>query len=137
MSIKGKLSYIGLLVPVLLFAGVKIFAQTAADGRMPLAGPASLKMTRPHADVLISDRTFIMKSIGGIATSQRFKSQSAATGCSFSAISDGRGKSFPGPCPIVDCAAPPPGCHYEGPVSTDQNGCALDCGHLVCGPDDN
>jgi hypothetical protein len=36
-------------------------------------------------------------------------------------------------CPIIDCAAPPPGCHYEGMVSTpcDQQ----TCGTLVCGDD--
>jgi hypothetical protein len=36
-------------------------------------------------------------------------------------------------CPIIDCAAPPPGCHYEGMVSTpcDQQ----TCGTLVCGGD--
>src|SRR5213076_1623782 len=80
MRIKGKLSYMRLLVPVLLFAGVQIFAQAAADSRMLVAGSASHKTARPHADMLlISDQSFIMKSIEGIAMNQSFKSQSAGT----------------------------------------------------------
>ena len=117
MRIKEKLSYILLLVPVMLFAGVQIFAQ-AADSRMPVAGTASHKAEgielktamKPHADALvISDRAFIMKSIGV-------------------AKSNFRG----GGCPIVDCAAPPPGCFYQGPPDTDQRGCPINCGTLVC-----
>ncbi len=36
----------------------------------------------------------------------------------------------PASCPIIDCAAPPPGCHYEGMVFSpcDQQ----TCGSLVC-----
>lgn len=36
-------------------------------------------------------------------------------------------------CPIIDCAAPPPGCHYEGMITTpcDQQ----TCGTLVCSGD--
>ena len=137
MRIKGKLSCIRLLVPVLLFAAVQLFAQTAADSRMPVAGPASHKTTRPHADVLlISDRTFIMKSIGGTGN-QNFKSQSAGSGCSSSIFSIGVAKPSSRECPIPDCAAPPPGCYYEGPPDTAPNGCPINCGHLVCGPDIN
>jgi hypothetical protein len=152
MRIKGKLSYIRLLVPVLLFAGVQIFAQAAADSRMPVAGPASHKTMKPQADVLlISDRTFLMKSIQGIAMNQSFKSQSADTvarplslyesagpGCSSSSFSVGVAKSFSSVrCPRIDCAAPPPGCFYQGPPDTGANGCPIDCGHLVCGPEVN
>jgi hypothetical protein len=123
---KGKLSYIRLFVPFLLFAGVQVFAQAAADNGMPEAGPASHQMMRPHADVvLISDRTFLMKSIEGIAMK---------TGCASSLSSSGTAKSFiSGGCPIVDCAAPPPGCYYQGPADTGPNGCPINCGHLVCG----
>jgi hypothetical protein len=152
MRIKGKLSYIRLLVPVLLFTGVQVFAQAAADSRMPVAGPASHKTTKPDAGVLlISDRTFLMKSIEGIAMNQSFKSQSAGTvarpisqyesagrGCSSRIFSVGIAKSFSsGRCPIIDCAAPPPGCFYQGPPDTGPNGCPINCGHLVCGPELN
>src|SRR6266852_5310639 len=102
MRIKGKLSYIRLLVPVLLFAGVQIFALAAVDSRMPVAGTASHTTTRPHADVLlISDRTSIMKSIEGIGMNQSFKSQSARPGCSSSIFSVGVAKPL-GECPIPD-----------------------------------
>ncbi len=151
MKIKGKLSYIRLFVPVLLFAGVPIFAQATADSRMP-ASSASHKMTGPNADVLlISDRTFLMKSIAGITANQSFKSQSADTiarpislyelagpGCSSRIFSFGAAKSLSsGRCPIIDCAAPPPGCFYQGPPDTGPNGCPINCGHLVCGPESN
>ena len=145
---KGKLSYIRLLVPILLFAGVQVFAQAAADSRIPAAGPASHKTTKPQADVLlISDRTFLMKSIEGIAMDQNFKSQAAGTvesplnesagaDCSSSILSVRVAKSFfRGRCPIIDCAAPPPGCFYQGPPDLGSNGCPIDCGHLVCGPE--
>lgn len=33
-------------------------------------------------------------------------------------------------CPIIDCAAPPPGCHYEGMVFSPCD--AQTCGTLVC-----
>ena len=125
MRIKGKLSYIRLLVPVLLFAGVQIFAQTAANSNMPVAGTASHNTTTAHADVLvISDRTFIMKSIEGIGTI-------AGPGCSSSILSVGVAKSF---CSPIDCAAPPPGCFYQKPP-TGPNGCPTGCGTLVCGPE--
>ena len=150
MRIKGKLSYMCLLVPVLLFTGVQIFAQAAADSSMPMTGPASHNTTTSHADVfLISDRTFIMKSIEG-TMNQSFKSQSAGTvarpislyessgvGCSSSIFSLGFAKSAPGGCPVVDCAAPPPGCFYQGPPATGPNGCPTNCGTLVCGPETN
>lgn len=128
MRNKRKLSYIRLVVPVLLFAGVQIFAQAAADSRMQVEGSASQKMMKPDANVvLISDRTFLMKDIKQIMMSQRFKSQSVGIGCS-SSIS-----SFPSDrCPIIDCPAPPPGCSY-GPPDTDANGCPINCGQLVCG----
>jgi hypothetical protein len=151
MRIKGNLSYIRLLVPVLLFTGVQMFAQAAADSKMPVAGPAAHKTTRPHASVLlISDRTFIMKSIQGIAMNQSSKSQSAGTvarpilqyessrpGCASSIFSVGVAKPSSGECPEVDCPAPPPGCYYEGPPDTAPNGCPINCGHLVCGPETN
>ncbi len=36
-------------------------------------------------------------------------------------------------CPIIDCAAPPPGCNYEGAVFTP---CSQQtCGQLVCAPE--
>ena len=134
MRIEGKLSYIRLLVPVLLFAGVQVFAQTAADSRMPVAGSASHNAMKPHADVLlISDRTFLMKSIVEIAMYQRFKSQSLGTGCASSIASVGGAKSISSDrCPILDCPAPPPGCSY-GPPDTGANGCPINCGQLVCG----
>ena len=128
MRNKRKLSYTRLVVPVLLFAGVQIFAQAAADSRIQVAGSASQKMMKPDANVvLISDRTFLMKDIKQIMMSQRFKSQSAGIGCSssISSVSSDR-------CPIIDCPAPPPGCSY-GPPETDANGCPISCGQLVCG----
>lgn len=136
MRIKGKLSYIRLLVPVLLFTGVHVLAQAAADSRMPVAGSASHNSTKPHAErPLISDRTFLMKSIKEIAMNQRFTSQSVGTGCSSSIFSVAAAKPVsPDGCPIVDCPAPPPGCSYQNPP-TDQNGCATGCGELVCGPE--
>lgn len=112
MRIKAKFSYVLLLVPVLVLAGV-MFAKTAVDSGMVAAGPAVHKAeaaTSAHADVLISDRTFIMKSIG--VTKLSIKSG----------------------CPIVDCAAPPPGCFYQGPPATDSRGCPINCGTLVCDP---
>jgi hypothetical protein len=150
MGIQGKLSYIRLLVPVLLFAGVQIFAHAAADSKMPAAGPASHKTTRPYANVfLISDRTFLMKSIEGIARDESFKPQSAGSvarpislyesaepSCSSSIFSVGvSGAFFSGSCPRIECAVPPPGCFYQGPPATDRNGCPINCGTLVCGPE--
>ncbi len=35
-------------------------------------------------------------------------------------------------CPVPECVAPPPGCHYEGLPGIDQNGCQVGCGGLVC-----
>ena len=130
MRIKEKLSYIRLLVPILLFAGVQIFAQAAANSSMPMAGPASHNTTTLHADVLvISDRTYIMKSIEEIGTV-------AGSGCSSRIFSAGVAKSsFSGRCPQIDCAAPPPGCFYHGPPDTGPNGCPINCGTLVCGPE--
>jgi len=116
MRIKEKLIYI--LVPVLLFAGVQIFALGTADSTMPATSTASPKTegiefqatAKPHAGMpLISDRTSILKSIGV----KNFRS---------------------GGCPIIDCAAPPPGCFYQGPPATDQRGCPINCGTLVCDP---
>jgi hypothetical protein len=132
MRIKGKLSSTRLLVPFLLLAGAQIIAQAAANGGMPAADPASLQMTRPHADVVvISDRTFLMKSIEG-TMNQGFKS----SGCNSGILAVALGRPGGDRCPIVECAAPPPGCSY-GPPDTDQNGCAINCGPLVCGPDNN
>jgi|SRR6476620_2352283 len=144
MRIKGTLSYTRLLVPFLLFAGVQIFAQAAADSRMPAHGPASHK-TAPRADVfVISDRTFLMKSIAEIAMSQSFKSQSgivarpislhesAQPSCASSIFSVGVAASFF--CTKIECPAPPPGCFYQKPP-LDQNGCPTGCGQLVCGPE--
>jgi hypothetical protein len=114
MRTKEKLNYIWLLVPVLLFAGAQIFALTAADGRVPAntASPntqstESKAAVKSHADVVISDRGSIMKSLklGGFR--------------------------LPG-CVDVDCAAPPPGCTYQGPPATDDRGCPINCGTLVC-----
>jgi hypothetical protein len=134
MRIEGKLSYIRLLVPVLLFAGVQLFAQAAADSKMQVAGSASHNTMKPHADVLlISDRTILMKSIEEIIMNQRFKSQSVGAGCSSSVSSVGVAKSISSDrCPIIDCPAPPPGCSY-GPPDTGANGCPINCGQLVCG----
>lgn len=131
MRIKGKSSSIRLLVPVLLVAGLQIFAQTAANGRMPSADPVSVNTARHHADVvLISDRAFLMKNIEG-TMDQSFKS----SGCHSRVLSVAvGGPGFGDRCPIIDCPAPPPGCSY-GPPDTDQNGCAINCGQLVCGPE--
>lgn len=143
MKVKGRLSYIRLLVPFLLFAGAQTFAQTAADSRMPAADPAAHQITPFAGVLLISDRTFIMKSIERIAMEQSFDSQSAGAvahpisavaGCSSSASSIRGARSFVrGGCPFIDCAAPPPGCSYQNPTF-DKNGCLTSCGHLVCGP---
>lgn len=129
MRIKAKLSYIRLLVPVLLFSGVHMFAQAAADSSMPAAGPASQKTTGLHADVLpISDRTFLMKSI------EKILHKAAEPACSSSIMSVGVAKSLSSDrCPIVDCPVPPPGCSYQGPPDTGPNGCPINCGTLVCG----
>ena len=121
---KEKLSSIRLLVPFLLLAGAQMFAQAAANGTMPAADPASVNTARQHADVLISDRTFLMQSIKEMAMDQSFK----ASGCASSALSIGDR------CPVIDCPAPPPGCSY-GPPDTNQNGCPINCGPLVCGPE--
>lgn len=125
MRTKGKLSCIRLLVPILLFAGVQMFAQAAADSRMPASGPASHQITKPHDGVfVISDRNFLMKSI------QEILHESAEPSCSSNASSVGVAASF---CGRIDCAAPPPGCFYQKPP-LDQNGCPTGCGTLVCGP---
>src|SRR5262249_21554954 len=118
-----KLRSIRLLVPFLLLAGAQIFAQAAANGTVPAADPASVNTTRRHADVLISDRTFIMKSIDELAVSQSLKLSGCASNFS---IGDR--------CPVIDCPAPPPGCSYGEP-DTNQNGCPINCGPLVCGPE--
>jgi len=134
MKVKGRLSYIRLLVPFLLFAGIlfagtQTFAQTAADSRMPAAGPVAHQMTSPFAGVLlISDRAFIMKSIERIAMEQSF--DPARAGSSSASLVGGSKSSS---CPIIDCAAPPPGCSYQNPTF-GKNGCLTSCGHLVCGP---
>ena len=132
MRTKGKLSYIRLLVPVLLFAGAQMFAQPAADSRMAADKPAShAATTASDAGMpLISDRTFITKSIAAIAMNQNF--ESAGLGCSSSSPSAGVTKASFFGCPIPDCAAPPPGCNYQGPPDRGPNGCPIDCGHLVC-----
>lgn len=114
---RAKLSYILVLIPVLLFAGAQIFALAAVDSSMPVANTASHKaegieltaVTKSHADVVISDRVSILKSIGV----RNFRT---------------------GGCPIPDCAAPPPGCFYQGPPATGPNGCPINCGTLVCDP---
>lgn len=136
MRIQGKLSYLRLLIPVLLLVGAQMFAQTA-NSTMPAAGAASYKTARPHAGVvLISDRTFLMKSLAGMTMNQ--SSQTVEPGCSASVSSADTAKSsFIRGCPIVDCAAPPPGCFYQGPPDLGANGCPINCGHLVCGPDAN
>jgi hypothetical protein len=125
----GKLSYIRLLVPILLFAGVQMFAQAAADSRTPAPGPASPQMTNSHAGVfVISDRNFLMKSIEGMLY------ESARPSCSSGTSSIEVAKSsFAGGCGRIDCAPPPPGCFYQKPP-VDQNGCPTGCGTLVCGP---
>ena len=113
-----------------------MFAQTAADSRIPVAGSASHYTMKPHADVLlISDRAFLIKSIEGVAMNPRFKSQSGGASCSSSISSVGVANSIaPDRCPILDCPAPPPGCSY-GPPDTGANGCPINCGQLVCGSD--
>jgi hypothetical protein len=129
-----KWNFMRLLVPVVLFAGMQAFAQSAAGSQMPAANSASPQAAQPHAVVLlISDRTFLMKSLASIAMDQSSNSQPAgAAGCASRSFSGGA--SFARPrCPIIDCAAPPPGCFYQGPPATDQNGCPINCGTLVCG----
>jgi hypothetical protein len=129
MRTKGKLSYIRLLVPVLLFAGMQMFAQAAADSSTPASGPASQQMTTPYAGVfVISDRNFLMKSIEAILQ------ESGRPSCSSSTSSVGIAKSsFSGGCGKIDCPPPPSGCFYQKPP-VDQNGCPTGCGTLVCGP---
>ena len=124
MRTKGKLSYIRLLVPILLFAGVQMFAQAAADSRTPASGPDSQQMTKPYAGVfVISDRNFLMKSIQKIL-------REAEPSCSSNTSSVPVAASF---CGGIDCAAPPPGCTYQNPTR-DKNGCLTSCGTLVCDP---
>jgi len=125
MNTKGKLSYIRLLVPLLLFASVQMFAQAAADSRTPAAGPASQQMTKPYAGVfVISDRNFLVKSI------QKILRESAESSCSSNTSSVPVAASF---CGKIDCAAPPPGCSYQNPTF-DKSGCLTSCGTLVCDP---
>jgi hypothetical protein len=125
MRTKGKLSYIRLLVPLLLFAGAQMFAQAAADSKTPASGPASHQVTKPYAGVfVISDRNFLVKSI------QKILRESAEPSCSSSTSSVGAVASF---CGRIDCAAPPPGCTYQNPTF-DKNGCLTGCGTLVCDP---
>ncbi len=38
-------------------------------------------------------------------------------------------------CAIPECAAPPIGCHYVGPAATNDQGCPVGCGSLVCDDD--
>src|SRR5262245_31372870 len=129
MRIKGKLTSLRLLVPFLLLAVAQIFAQAAASGRAP--EPVSVNTTRPQADVvLISDRTLVMKSIEG-TTNQRVKSPGCSSG-SFPA--EAAKLPLIGGCVKPECAQPPPGCFY-GPPDRDQNGCPINCGPLVCGPE--
>ena len=125
MRTKGKLSYIRLLVPILVFAGAQMFAQVAADSRTPASGPASHQMTKPYAGVfVISDRNFLVKSI------QKILRESAEPSCSSNTSSVPVAASF---CGGIDCAAPPPGCTYQNPTR-DKNGCLTSCGTLVCDP---
>jgi hypothetical protein len=125
MRTNGKLSCIRLLVPILLFAGVQMFAQAAADSRMPASGPASHQITKLHDGVfVISDRNFLMKSI------QEILHESAEPSCSSNASSVVVAASF---CGRIDCASPPPGCSYQNPT-VDKNGCLTSCGTLVCDP---
>ena len=122
---KTKLSYIRLLVPILLFAGVQMFALTAADSKTPASDPGSQQMTKPQADVfVISDRNFLMKSI------QKILRESPEPSCSSNTSSVPVAASF---CGQIDCAAPPPGCTYQNPTR-DKNGCLTSCGTLVCDP---
>ena len=125
MRIEAKLSCIRLLVALLLLMGVQMFAQAGADSSTIVAGPASHNVTKAEAGVVvISDRAFLMKSIAGSA------------GCSSSILSVGGATSrVVSGCPRVDCAAPPPGCFYQGPPATGSNGCPINCGTLVCGPE--
>ena len=129
MRVKERLASIGLLVPFLLLAAAQIFAQAAASGRTP--EPVSVNTTRPQADVvLISDRILVMKSIEGM-TNQSLKSP----GCSSSLFPAEAAKlTLIGRCVKPECAQPPPGCFY-GPPDRDQNGCPINCGPLVCGPE--
>lgn len=129
MKIQGKLSFVLLLVPVLLFAGAQVFALTAApDSTIPAAVAAAHKTTSHAVEApLISDQTLVMmKSIAGVAMSP---SESAKPGCAARAAS---AKSFIRGCPIPECAAPPPGCFYQGPPELGANGCPVNCGTLVC-----
>lgn len=129
MRTKGKLSYIRLLVPILLFAGAQMFAQAASDSKMPAPDPASHQTTKPQAvTFVISDRNILAKSIEAILY------ESGRPSCSSSTASVGIVKaSLTGGCGRIDCAAPPPGCSYQNPPR-DQNGCLTGCGTLVCGP---
>src|SRR5262249_20783855 len=131
MRMKEKLTSIWLLVPFLLLAAAQVFAQAAADSRTPADSLASQKTTRPDAGVLlISDRTFVMKSIEG-TMNQGFKSP----GCSSSAFPVGDAKlNLLGGCVKPECAQPPPGCFY-GPPDRGPNGCPINCGPLICGPE--
>ena len=125
MNTNGRLSYIRLFVPLVLFAGVQMFAQAAADSKTPASGPASPQMTKPYAGVfVISDRNFLMKSI------QKILHESAEPSCSSNSSSVPVAASF---CGQIDCAAPPPGCTYQNPPR-DKNGCLTGCGTLVCDP---
>jgi hypothetical protein len=130
MRMKEKLTSIRLLVPFLLLAAAQVFAQATASDRMPAADPVSVNTTQTQSDVvLISDRTFLMKSIEG-TTDQSVKSP----GCSSSFASETAKLTLIGRCVKPECAQPPPGCFY-GPPDRDQNGCPINCGPLVCGPE--
>lgn len=123
MKIEGKLSCIRLLVAFVLLAGMQMFALAGADNSATAAAPASDSVTKADAGlVVISDRISMMKSIAGTA------------GCSSSTFSVAKSSIGKG-CPQIDCAAPPPGCFYQGPPATGPNGCPINCGTLVCGPD--
>ncbi|HLJ88314.1 MAG TPA: hypothetical protein VKZ53_15955 [Candidatus Angelobacter sp.] len=133
MRIKVKLNYLHLLVPVLLLAGVQMFAQVVADNGKATAGPAVYKATTSNTEVpQTSDRLSIRKSVEALAlglssddpTSNSVLSGEAAKG------------SLVNHCPIPECAAPPPGCSYQGPPTLGSNGCPTNCGTLVCNPGD-
>jgi len=102
MKVKGKLNYMQLLVPVLLLAGMQMFAYAAADS------PASIKTT-------------------GIGPTATFKAA-----CSSAISAEVAPAGYQDRCPIPECAAPPPGCSYQGPPDVNEKGCPINCGHLVC-----
>lgn len=71
-----------------------------------------------------------MHSTGLIISGDRFRVTGPAGSAKARSVTQFWLRATNESCPVIDCAAPPPGCHYEGMISSpcDQQ----TCGSLVC-----